>query len=55
LAKEALGAERLGEDAEPRLSLARFFAENLAVQAGALERTIIDGAPGVLGADAALA
>jgi hypothetical protein len=55
LAKEALGAERLGEEAAPRLSLARFFAENLAVQAGALERTIIDGALGVLGADAALA
>jgi hypothetical protein len=56
LAKEALGAVRLGEDpAAPRLSLARFFAENLAVQAGALEHTIIDGAPGLLGADAALA
>jgi len=55
LAKQALGAERLGEDAAPQLSLARFFAENLAVQASALERTIIDGAPGLLGADAALA
>jgi acyl-CoA dehydrogenase len=55
LAKEALSAERLGEDAAPRLALARFFAENLVVEAGALERTIVDGAPGLLGADAALA
>ena len=40
----------------PRASaLARFFAENFAVQAGALERTIVEGAPGLLGADAALA
>ena len=34
---------------------ARFFAENFAVQAGGLERTVVEGAPGLLGADAALA
>jgi acyl-CoA dehydrogenase len=55
LARQALAAARDGDDAAPRIALARFFAENFAVQGGALERTIIDGAPGLLGADAALA
>jgi acyl-CoA dehydrogenase len=56
LAQEALSALRLGgAEAAPRVTLARFFAENFAVQAGALERTIVEGAPGVLGAEAALA
>jgi acyl-CoA dehydrogenase len=54
LAQQALAALRLGNEAAPRVALARFFAENLAVQAGGLERTIVEGAPGVLGADAAL-
>ena len=54
LAQQALTAARHGEDAVPRLALARFFAENVAVQAPALERTVMDGAPAVLGADAAL-
>jgi acyl-CoA dehydrogenase len=55
LAKEALAAMRLGGDATARLALTRFFAENFAVQAAALERVVVEGAPGVLGADAALA
>jgi alkylation response protein AidB-like acyl-CoA dehydrogenase len=55
LAKEALAAMRLGGDATARLALTRFFAENFAVQSGALERVVVEGAPGVLGADAALA
>jgi acyl-CoA dehydrogenase len=55
LAQQALAALRLGEDARPRLTLARFFAENFAVQAAALERTIVEGAPGLIAADAALA
>ena len=55
LAQEALAALRLGTDAAARLAAARFFAENLAVQAGALERTVVEGASGVLGAEAALA
>jgi acyl-CoA dehydrogenase len=55
LAKQALAAMRLGEDAAARLATARFFAENLAVGAGALERTIIEGSDGVIDADAALA
>jgi acyl-CoA dehydrogenase len=55
LAKEALAAMRLGDDAAARLGLTRFFAENLAVGAGALERTVIEAAPGVIGAEAALA
>ncbi len=55
LAQEALAALRLGADAPARLAVTRFFAENFAVQAGALERTVVEGAQGVLGADAALA
>jgi len=54
LAQQALAAARLGDDAASRTALARFFAENHAVQAGGLERTIVEGAPGLLGADAAL-
>jgi alkylation response protein AidB-like acyl-CoA dehydrogenase len=55
LAQQALAAIRLDEAAQPRLALARFFAENFAVQAGGLERTVVEGAPGLIGADAALA
>ena len=55
LAQQALAALRLNADAGPRIALARFFAENFAVQAGALERTVVEGAAAVLGADAVLA
>ena len=55
LAKQALAALRLGEDASARLATTRFFAENIAVGAAALERTVVEGAPGVIEADAALA
>jgi acyl-CoA dehydrogenase len=55
LAQQALSALRLGADAAARIALARFFAENSAVQSGALERSIVEGGPGVLGGDAALA
>jgi len=54
LANEALAALRLNEEPAARVALARFFAENFAIQAAALERTVIEGAPSVLGADAAL-
>jgi acyl-CoA dehydrogenase len=54
LAQQALAALRLGDEPQSRLALARFFAENIAVGAGALERTVIEGAPGLLTADAAL-
>ena len=55
LAQQALAALRLNTDAGPRIALARFFAENFAVQAGALERTVIEGGAAVIGADAVLA
>ena len=55
LAQQALAALRLNADAGPRIALARFFAENFAVQAAALERTVVEGAAGVIGADAVLA
>ncbi|MEA2951833.1 MAG: 3-(methylsulfanyl)propanoyl-CoA dehydrogenase [Alphaproteobacteria bacterium] len=55
LASEALAAQRLGDgaDAAGRISLARFFAENLVVAASGLERSVIDGADSV-NTDAAL-
>ena len=58
LAEEALAARKLagnGADAAARTAIARFFAENLAVQAGALERTVVEAADSVNNADAALA
>jgi len=55
LARQALAALRPNVEAAAPVALARFFAENLAVQAGALEHAIVEGAPGVIGADAALA
>jgi hypothetical protein len=56
LADEALAALRLA-DGEPaaRVAVARFFAENIAVQAGGIERAVTEGADGVNGADVALA
>jgi hypothetical protein len=55
LAEEALAALRLaGGDAAARIMIARFFAENLAVQAAGFERAITDGADSINGADAAL-
>ena len=57
LANEALAAMRLagnGSDASARIALSRFFAENFAVKAGALERTVIEGADSVNAAAAAL-
>ena len=55
LADEGLAALRLGNgEAASRIALARFFAENIAVQASGLERAVIDGADSVNAADAAL-
>jgi acyl-CoA dehydrogenase len=57
LAEEALAAVRLGgngADAAGRIAIARFFAENLAVGAESLERTVVEAADSVNDADAAL-
>jgi acyl-CoA dehydrogenase len=57
LAGEALSARELAEaggDPQRYVALARFFAENITVQASALERTVIDSAESVMGADAVL-
>ncbi|VIO79273.1 acyl-CoA dehydrogenase [Bradyrhizobium ivorense] len=56
LAGEALAAKANGE-AEPQryVALARFFAENIAVQAPSLEKTVTESAEAVTGADAVLA
>ncbi|TKW77394.1 MAG: acyl-CoA dehydrogenase, partial [Bradyrhizobium icense] len=55
LAGEALAAKGNGE-AEPQryVAVARFFAENITVQATALEKTVTDSADAVNGADAVL-
>ena len=56
LADEALAALRIaGAEPAARVAIARFFAENIAVQASGLERTVIEGADSVNTADAALA
>jgi acyl-CoA dehydrogenase len=58
LAQEALAAKQVagnGADAAARTAIARFFAENLAVQVGGLERIVIESADSVNRADAALA
>src|SRR3954471_2422241 len=56
LAEEALAARSLEGFGDPQryVMLARFFAENIAVQAGGLERAVIDSADAVMGADAVL-
>jgi hypothetical protein len=55
LAAEALAARNSSEgDPHRYVTLARFFAENVSVQAGALERTVMDSADAVNGADAVL-
>jgi 3-(methylsulfanyl)propanoyl-CoA dehydrogenase len=58
LAEEALAALRLsgnGADASGRTTIARFFAENVAVAAPALERTVTEGSEYINSAEAALA
>ncbi len=55
LAGEALAARSRGEgDPQRYVTLARYFAENVSVQAPALERTVMDSAEAVNGADAVL-
>jgi acyl-CoA dehydrogenase len=53
LAEQALTALR-ASDGAARTALARYFAENLAVQAGGLERSVIEGADSINNAEAAL-
>src|ERR1700760_545364 len=53
LAGEALAAKGNG-DGERYVTLARFFAENVTVQAGSLEKTVTDSAEAVNGADVVL-
>jgi alkylation response protein AidB-like acyl-CoA dehydrogenase len=57
LADEALAAVRMGgngAEAAGRVAIARFFAENVAVQGESLERTVVQSADSVNAADAAL-
>jgi len=55
MAEDALASLRDGSAGASRVALARFFAENIAVQASALERTTIEGGASITTADAALA
>ena len=57
LANEALAVRDLGEasgNSQRYVTLARFFAENITVQATSLEKTVMDGADAVTDADAVL-
>ena len=57
LAGEALAAKGNGEaggDPQRYATVARFFAENVTVQAASLEKTVTDSAEAVNGADAVL-
>ena len=54
LAEDALASLRAG-DGTGRTALARFFAENIAIQARSLERSVTEGAESINGAQAALA
>jgi acyl-CoA dehydrogenase len=55
LAEQALASLRAHVDGAGRTALARFFAENIAVQAAGLERAVTDGGNSITQADAALA
>jgi alkylation response protein AidB-like acyl-CoA dehydrogenase len=55
LAEQALVALRESGDGAARTALARFFAENIAVQASGLERSVTEGAASITNAQAALA
>ncbi|MBX6327698.1 MAG: acyl-CoA dehydrogenase [Pseudolabrys sp.] len=55
LARQALAARRNGIDGSARIALARFFAENIAVLAPSLERTVIEGADSLMSAMTVLA
>jgi hypothetical protein len=54
LADQALAANAADHGGKRHVTLARFFAEHIAVQAGALERAIVDGAEALNAADAVL-
>ncbi len=54
LAEDALASLRAG-DGSGRSVLARFFAENIAIQAGSYERSVTEGAGSITDANAALA
>jgi alkylation response protein AidB-like acyl-CoA dehydrogenase len=54
LAEEALASLRAG-DGVGRTVLARYFAENLAIQANGLERSVTEGADSIIDAQAVLA
>ena len=55
MAADALASLRNGSAGASRVALARFFAENVAVQAQGLEREVVEGADTITKADAALA
>ncbi len=55
LADQALAALRYNGAGAGRTALARFFAENIAVQASGLERSVTEGGDSITGAQAALA
>jgi hypothetical protein len=55
LADDALASLRDGSAGAGRVALARFFAENIAMRSGGLEREVTEGGESVVNAEAALA
>jgi len=55
LAQHALAASRVGDAPQARIGLCRYFAEHITVQAGGLERSVVDGGTALLAGAAALA
>ena len=54
IADEALLAMRANDESARRTALARFFAENIAVQAGGLENAVVRGGGSIVSAENAL-
>jgi hypothetical protein len=55
LAEQALAALRQSSDSAARTALARYFAENIVVQASGLERAVTEGSDSIINAQAMLA
>jgi len=53
LAEDALASLRVGDGAG-RTALARFFTENIVIEASSLERSVTEGAESISGAQAVL-
>ena len=55
MSKAPIRVAIVDDEASVRTALARFFADNIAVQASGLERSVTEGGASITQADAALA